>query len=103
VPLGATSSSAESELPGRVRWAINHASWALSATSNSSGVRSSADSRAVAVWQKLSSAREMRRCWSELNFVGCEKSSVRTDGDAGVGALAAGGASPIVSLPGTTV
>ncbi len=77
VPIGSTSSSTDSELGGSWFWAAAQVSWTVLSTSSSTGQRSSVESRVLAVWQNVSVARVIRRCWSEENFVGREKSTVR--------------------------
>ena len=78
MPIGWTSSVADSEFAGSSDCAPDHVTCVVLIASSSIGQRSSAESRVAAVWQNVSIARAIRRWWSLVNFVGREKSTVRT-------------------------
>ena len=80
VPIGCTSRTARSEPCASCACAADQVSWDVLIVSSSIVQRSSADSRVTAVWQNASIARAIRRWWSEVNFVGREKSTVRRRG-----------------------
>ncbi len=78
VPIGCSSIRAASDPAAICDCAFIQVTWVVLIVSNSISVRSSADSRVTAVSQKASIVRVIRRCWSLLNFVGREKSTVRS-------------------------
>ena len=78
VPTCLISTIEVSAPAGTAACALAHVSWLVLMTSSSSGARSSADMRDVAVRQNASMPRLIRRSWSEVNFVGREKSTACT-------------------------
>ena len=78
VPICLISTIEVSAPSGSAACALAQVSWLVLMTSSSKGMRSSADMRDDAVRQNASSRGSIRRSWSEVNFVGREKSTACT-------------------------